>query len=191
MSITKQQRERTQSLPSRPCLLCLWEAAFETEQHSRLEFSLRVCQHLSETYADVDCSTGYTDFSDASDGPTPNMPFPMSVPSFKDFDSRVRRAKNGSAPDRKGVPDQFTDWKYCPSLQHRLYTIVRKVWQSAEVLKSWCQANIVLFHKREKYQIQATSDQSLYPTAMESSSSRSSIKGMLLALSCMSYRSDN
>ena len=120
-----------------------------SEQQSLTGFSWEdAYQPFSETYADVDRSTAYTDFSDAPDVPTPKMPFPMSALSFKDFETCVRRARNGSAPGPNGIP--YTVWKCGPSLQHRLYTIVRKVWQ-AEIPTSWCQANIVLFHKREKY----------------------------------------
>ena len=112
----------------------------------------------------MDRSSGYTDFSDAPDVPTPKMPFPMSVPSFKDFETCVRRARNGSAPGPNGIP--YTVWKYCPSLEHRLYTIVRKVWQSAEIPTFWCQASIVLFHKKGE-----TSDPACYNMQTYSSDS--------------------
>ena len=77
--------------------------------------------------------------------PEPTVHFPQTVPPFSLFANCLRKTRNSSSPGPNGSP--YTVWKKCLSLQHRLYTVCCKVWESTSIPSCWRRAVIVLLHK--------------------------------------------
>ena len=98
-----------------------------------------------ERFADTDRSYYYSPFSELPPPPSPEFNISSAPPSFDDFKKVLLSRRNSSAPGPNGIPN--TVWKRCQCLHRPLYSIIRRVWSSANIPASWQCATIRLFHK--------------------------------------------
>ena len=76
---------------------------------------------------------------------TPGVKFHLGDIRKKEVDEFVRTAREKSAPGGAGV--SYKLYKYCEHLRHKLFLLLRELWQKGKVVDEWCKAEGIYLPK--------------------------------------------
>ena len=77
----------------------------------------------------------------------PKADFDGSVPSWHEFNRKLRKARNKSAPGPNGVP--YLLYKRCPKVSRLLFGYLKGLWRKNVVSKAWRKAEGIFIPKEE------------------------------------------
>ena len=77
----------------------------------------------------------------------PTSEFDDSLPTWKEFNDRLQKARNKSAPGPNGVP--YLVYKKCPGLARLLFGYLKGLWRKNSISKTWREAEGVFIPKEE------------------------------------------
>ena len=75
----------------------------------------------------------------------PQVEFDSSVPSWQEFNTKLRKARNKSAPGPNRVP--YLLYKRCPKVARLLYGYLKGMWKKGSVSKAWRKAEGIFIPK--------------------------------------------
>ena len=90
-----------------------------------------------------ECDTS-PDFMDQED---PKIEFDGSLPTWHEFNRKLRKARNSSAPGPNGIP--YLLYKKCPGVARQLYGYLKGMWRKNSVSKAWRRAEGTFIPKEE------------------------------------------
>ena len=79
--------------------------------------------------------------------PEPAHKYDSSLPTKKEFNEILRKAKAKSAPGPNGVP--YRVYKNCPGIAHLLFEYLKGLWKKNKIPESWRKANGTLIPKED------------------------------------------
>ena len=77
----------------------------------------------------------------------PRTEFDDSLPSWKEFNDRIQKARNKSAPGPNGVP--YLVYKKCPGLARLLFGYLKGLWRKNVISRTWREAEGVFIPKED------------------------------------------
>ena len=77
----------------------------------------------------------------------PEIDFDDSLPTWHEFNRKLRKARNNSAPGPNGVP--YLVYKKCPGVARLLYGYLKGIWRKNIVSKAWRKAEGIFIPKEE------------------------------------------
>ena len=77
----------------------------------------------------------------------PKIEFDDSLPTWKEFNDRIQKARNKSAPGPNGVP--YLVYKKCPGLARLLFGYLKGLWRKNVISRTWREAEGVFIPKEE------------------------------------------
>ena len=77
----------------------------------------------------------------------PKTEFDDSLPSWKEFNDRIQKARNKSAPGPNGVP--YLVYKKCPGLARLLFGYLKGLWRKNVISRTWREAEGVFIPKED------------------------------------------
>ena len=77
----------------------------------------------------------------------PTVDFDDSLPSWKEFNEKLQRTRNKSAPGPNGVP--YLVYKKCPGLARLLYGYLKGLWRKNCISRTWREADGVFIPKED------------------------------------------
>ena len=77
----------------------------------------------------------------------PQVDFDSSLPSWHEFNSKLRKARNKSAPGPNGVP--YLVYKRCPKVARLLFGYLKGMWKKGAVSKAWRKAEGIFIPKED------------------------------------------
>ena len=101
---------------------------------SRLELE----EHLTQTYCDAVRGVPLQERLDIPAVPLPTSSFDMTAPSLEEVRGIVKKSRNKSAPEAKGIP--YLVYKKCPKAMTCLHVFIEKAWLTGTVSGEWKQA---------------------------------------------------
>ena len=106
----------------------------------------RVESFLQEVHGKPE-ETERTAPGDIPDYDEPEVEFDSSLPSWHEFNSKLKKARNNSAPGPNGVP--YLLYKRCPKVARLLYGYLKGLWKKNTVSKVWRKAEGIFIPKEE------------------------------------------
>ena len=77
----------------------------------------------------------------------PTSEFDDSLPTWKEFNDRLQKTRNKSAPGPNGVP--YRVYKKCPGLARLLFGYLKGLWRKNSISKTWREAEGVFIPKAD------------------------------------------
>ena len=104
-------------------------------------------EHLKRAHGDKGSNQDKDAPEDLHQYEEPATDFDDSLPTWKEFDERLRKARNSSAPGPNGVP--YLVYKRCPGLARLLWLNIRGMWRKNAVSRAWREAEGVFIPKED------------------------------------------
>ena len=103
--------------------------------------------HLQKVHRDTETEEAWREPEDMYEYPQPQVDFDNEPPSWKEFNNRLRRTRNKSAPGPNGVP--YLVYKRCPGVAKLLWYYLKGMWKKNSISKEWRKAEGVFIPKED------------------------------------------
>ena len=103
--------------------------------------------HLQKVHGDTEKKEANVDPEGIPEYPQPQVDFDNEPPSWKEFNNRLRKTRNKSAPGPNGVP--YVVYKRCPGVARLLWGYLKGMWKKNSISREWRKAEGVFIPKEE------------------------------------------
>ena len=118
----------------------------DPEIKGKLESSKEeVEQFLHNAHSDSNKNIPLEDIEGLFEYPEPQHEYDSSLPTWKEFNEVLRKARTKSAPGPNGVPYKL--YKNCPGVARILFEYIKGLWRKNKIPPSWRRANGTLIPK--------------------------------------------
>ena len=108
---------------------------------------IEVEKHLHNAHSDPSRSEEKNEPEDLQEYEEPTVEFDNSLPSWREFNKRLRKARSKSAPGSNGVP--YIVYKRCPGIARQLWLYLRGMWKKNEISEAWRKAEGIFIPKED------------------------------------------
>ncbi|XP_063680027.1 uncharacterized protein LOC134815422 [Bolinopsis microptera] len=102
-------------------------------------------RYYPKEYMDRDRCYVFEKMAGIPDAKDPVYPFVCTVPTYEEFEKKIKTRRNGSSPGPNGVP--YIVYKRCARLRELLYACISKLWLSNSVPLQWRIGESILLPK--------------------------------------------
>ena len=104
-------------------------------------------KYYPKEYMDQERSYVFQRMAGIPDAKNPVCPFECTVPTYEDFEKKIKSRRNGSSPGPNGVP--YVVYKRCERVRRLLYECLSKLWLKGNVPLQWRIGESILIPKTE------------------------------------------
>ena len=108
---------------------------------------VEVEQQLQRSHSDEEKSKAREAPEDLIQYEEPEVEFDNKMPSWSEFNKRLRKTRSKSAPGPNGVP--YLVYKRCPGVARLLWSYIKGMWKKNLISDSWRKAEGVFIPKED------------------------------------------
>ena len=121
---------------------------FTESKSGRLKCSkMELDNHIRNTYSDPLRDEPLPPMKGLKHPSSPGVKFQLGRLKEKELDDFVRKSRAKSAPGGDGV--SYKVYKYCDRLRHKLFLLLKELWQKESLVDEWCNAEGIYLPKEE------------------------------------------